>query len=254
MESSVIQVEGLGKYYQLGERGYQYRSFREVLADLFRRPFQKPIGGQVDESLWALRNLSFDVQAGEILGVIGKNGAGKSTLLKLLSRVTTPTEGSIRLKGRVGSLLEIGTGFHHELTGKENVFLNGSILGMKKKEIREKYDEIVNFSELHDFMNTPIKRFSTGMYLRLAFSVAAHLDTEILFLDEVLSVGDVQFQKKCFQKMKDICQQGRTIILVSHNLEVVASLCERIMWLEEGKIRKCETAQSVLCEYKSAYT
>ena len=188
------------------------------------------------QEFWALKDVSFEVKQGEVVGLIGRNGAGKSTLLKILTRITEPTEGQAQIRGRVGSLLEVGSGFHPELTGRENVYLNGAILGMKKREIDTKFDEIVAFAEVEEFINTPVKHYSSGMYMRLAFSVAAHLETEVLLVDEVLAVGDMRFQKKCLNKMQDIGKHGRTVLFVSHNMPAIANLCQRAILLDQGKI------------------
>jgi lipopolysaccharide transport system ATP-binding protein len=203
----------------------------------------------VDEDFWALKDVSFEVKKGEVIGIIGRNGAGKSTLLKILSRITSPTEGEVDIYGRVGSLLEVGTGFHPELTGRENIFLSGSILGMRKREIEEKFDEIVKFAEIEKFIETPVKRYSSGMYVRLAFAVAAHLDPEILVVDEVLAVGDVQFQKKCLAKMGDVAQKGRTVLFVSHNMAAIQALCQRGILLESGKIGYSGEVSAVIDHY-----
>ena len=208
-----------------------------------------PASSLRDDEMWALRDVSFEVKQGEILGIIGRNGAGKSTLLKILSRVTVPTSGEVRVKGRIASLLEVGTGFHPELTGRENIFLNGAILGMTKGEIKKKFDEIVAFSEVEKFIDTPVKRYSSGMYVRLAFAVAAHLDPEILIIDEVLAVGDASFQKKCLGKMGEVAKGGRTVLFVSHNLTVIASLCQRSLLLQEGFKTKEGATQQVLAAY-----
>src|SRR3989454_186577 len=241
--SVVIRAEGLSKQYRIGAPRAPYETPREsltrALAAPFRRP-SEPLGGArgpASDCFWALRDVSFEVRQGEALGVIGRNGAGKSTLLKILSRITEPTTGSVVLDGRVGSLLEVGTGFHSELTGRENVFLNGAILGMRKAEIQQKFDEIVSFAEVERFLDTPVKHYSTGMYLRLAFAVAAHLEPEIILVDEVLAVGDAAFQKKCLGKMGDITEQGRTGLFVSHNMGAVASLCQTGLVLDAGRIR-----------------
>jgi len=202
-----------------------------------------------DDRFWALRDISFEGKRGEILGIIGRNGAGKSTLLKILSKVTTPTRGQIKIKGRVASLLEVGTGFHPELTGRENIFLNGAILGMSKAEIKKKFDEIVAFAEVEKFIDTPVKRYSSGMYVRLAFAVAAHLEPEILVVDEVLAVGDAAFQKKCLWKMGDVAREGRTVLFVSHNMGAIASLCGRGVLLHEGEIKKISETSSVISDY-----
>ena len=208
-------------------------------------------GGQA-EAIWALKDVSFEVKQGEVLGLIGRNGAGKSTVLKILSRVTAPTHGEVRVKGRIASLLEVGTGFHPELTGRENIYLNGAILGMTKSEIRGKFDEIVAFSDLEQFIDTPVKRYSSGMYVRLAFAVAAHLEPEILIVDEVLAVGDAAFQKKCQGKMKDAAGEGRTILFVSHNMEAVRGLCQRGIWLKDGRLHKDGTADEIVESYFSS--
>ena len=200
-------------------------------------------------TFWALKDISFSVQPGEVLGIIGRNGAGKTTLLKILTRITEPTSGTAIINGRVASLLEVGTGFHPELTGRENIFLNGSILGMKKDEIVRKFDEIVDFAEIHQFIDTPVKRYSSGMYVRLAFAVAAHLDPEILLIDEVLAVGDVEFQKKCLGKMKDVAGQGRTVLFVSHNMTAIKNLCKRVLLVDKGKITEDGTADGVVARY-----
>ncbi|MGH9740597.1 MAG: ABC transporter ATP-binding protein [Candidatus Acidiferrales bacterium] len=232
MSQPVILVNNLSKRYRIGERE-RYSALRDVLA----RPFSslsRRKEGQKRADLWALKDLSFEVREGEVLGLIGRNGAGKSTLLKILSRITKPTEGSAEIRGRVGSLLEVGTGFHPELTGRENVFLNGAILGMSKREIERKFDEIVAFAEVERFLDTPLKYYSSGMQVRLAFAVAAHLEPEILLIDEVLAVGDIQFQKKCLGKMGDVARQGRTVIFVSHNMAAVNALCLRCIVMKQG--------------------
>jgi lipopolysaccharide transport system ATP-binding protein len=245
MTNHSLRVEDLGKQYHIGGSQKTYDRIGYQLADFFASPFRrfgKLIRGQalsaseLDETIWALRDISFEVKHGEVIGIIGGNGAGKSTLLKILSRITEPTEGIADIYGRVGSLLEVGTGFHPELTGGENVYLNGAILGMTKKEIDRKFDEIVGFAEIEKFINTPVKFYSSGMYVRLAFSVAAHLDPEILLVDEVLAVGDVAFQKKCLGKMEDVARTGRTVLFVSHNMAVIQTLCERGICLQNGKM------------------
>jgi lipopolysaccharide transport system ATP-binding protein len=245
--TAAISVDQLSKRFRItATRGarYQYRTLRESVADgltaagrrvsrLFGR--RRTDGGAAE--FWALRDVSFRVEPGEVLGIIGHNGAGKSTALKILSRITKPTAGEVRLRGRVGSLLEVGTGFHPELTGRENVYLNGSILGMSRREVQRKFDEIVQFAEVERFLDTPVKRYSSGMYVRLAFAVAAHLEPEILIVDEVLAVGDMTFQKKCLGKMNDVSRHGRTILFVSHNMLAVKSLCTRAILLEQGRVR-----------------
>src|SRR5918993_2689123 len=240
MEPVVVSVEGVSKRYRIGALPAGYDSLREVLSRaVVARVRRLRRGGEADgdpTTLWALRDVSLEVRRGEILGVVGRNGAGKSTLLKILSRITRPSTGSVEISGRVGSLLEVGTGFHPDLTGRENIFLNGAILGMRKAEIKEKFDEIVAFSELERFVETPVKFYSSGMYVRLAFSVAAHLEPEILIMDEVLAVGDAAFQQKCLDKMHAIRQHGRTIFFVSHNMPAVTRLCRRVVLLHEGRI------------------
>lgn len=237
----VIRANNMSKQYVLGSR--QPYSFREMLSGMFQRE---------DESkriLWALRDVSFSVDEGETLGLIGHNGAGKSTLLKILSRITKPTSGTAAIRGRVGSLLEIGTGFHSELSGRENIYLNGAILGMKRAEIEKKFDEIVAFSEIEAFLDTPVKHYSTGMYMRLAFSVAAHLDPEVLIVDEVLAVGDVGFQKKCLRKMRSVGESGRTVIFVSHDMQSITRLCRRVIWLKDGELKSDGEAKHIVGEY-----
>jgi lipopolysaccharide transport system ATP-binding protein len=238
-DAPVVTVEGLRKYYRLGERE-PYRALRDVLTDTVTAPVRLVREGRRRkpgaEGIWALDDVSFALEQGEVLGLIGANGAGKSTLLKVLSRITAPTEGRAVIRGRVGSLLEVGTGFHPELTGRENVYLNGAILGMRKAEIDRRFDEIVEFSGIGRFLDTPVKRFSSGMQVRLAFSVAAHLEPEILLVDEVLAVGDAEFQRKCLGKMQDVTRHGRTVVFVSHNLAAVRSLCSRAILLEKGRL------------------
>jgi lipopolysaccharide transport system ATP-binding protein len=234
-----IEVRSVSKSFRIGEARQRHNTLRDVLAALPRAALQgaRRFGRRAAaEEFWALRDISFDVKAGEVLGVIGRNGAGKSTLLKILSRITEPTAGEIILRGRVGSLLEVGTGFHTELTGRENIFLSGAILGMREGEITRKFDEIVEFAEVERFIDTPVKHYSSGMYLRLAFAVAAYLEPEILLVDEVLAVGDAQFQRKCLGKMRDVAQHGRTVLFVSHNTSAVERLCQRAIWLEGGKL------------------
>ncbi len=242
--STVIKAENLGKKYIIGhqkQRGGD--SLRDAMTHTARGIWQRmrhplsPNRESIDlEELWALKDVNFEVQQGERVGIIGANGAGKSTLLKVLSRITEPTTGRVRIKGRVSSLLEVGTGFHLELTGRENIFLNGAILGMTRQEVKRKFDEIIAFAELEKFLDTPVKRYSSGMYVRLAFAVAAHLEPEILIVDEVLAVGDASFQKKCLGKMENVAKQGRTILFVSHNMIAIQSLCRRTIWLDNGKI------------------
>jgi lipopolysaccharide transport system ATP-binding protein len=242
-QGPAIRVDGLGKRYRktLGGNRVPYQTLRESIMNAVTSPVRKLRRGSDDgdrrpQLFWALRDVSFDVAPGEAIGIIGRNGAGKTTLLKLLARITEPTEGSAEIYGRVGSLLEVGTGFHQELTGRENVYLNGAILGMTRREIESKFDEIVAFAEVEEFMDTQVKHFSSGMYMRLAFSVAAHLEPEILLIDEVLAVGDVAFQAKCLGKMSEVTQGGRTILFVSHNMGAINSLCDKAVWIEKGKI------------------
>jgi len=246
MTKPAIEVEHLAKRYQIGgHRELQYKTIRDTLASLVRRGETR----SVRETIWALDDVTFSINAGEAIGIIGRNGAGKSTLLKVLSRITEPTRGHARLHGRVGSLLEVGTGFHPELTGRENIFLNGAILGMGKAEIARKLDEIVAFSEIAQFLDTPVKRYSSGMYVRLAFAVAAHLDADILIVDEVLAVGDASFQRKCLKKMEDIGQHGRTVLFVSHNLASITRLCSRAILLEKGHVERDGAAHEVVRFY-----
>ena len=230
MEDIAIKIEGIGKKYSVGKE--KDGSLRGTLNKLFKKNTTS------DEDFWALKNVSFEVKKGEAIGIIGKNGAGKSTLLKILSQITKPTEGVIEINGRVASLLEVGTGFHPELTGRENIFLNGTILGMSRKEVKAKFHEIVEFSGVEKFIDTPVKHYSSGMYVRLAFAVAAHLEPEILIIDEVLAVGDAEFQKKCLGKMEDIANQGRTVLFVSHNMGAIKSLCTGAVLIENGRITK----------------
>lgn len=239
---TAIQVENISKMYTLGST---HATLRESLASLFGKK-------KTDEhSFWALKGVNFTVMAGESIGIIGKNGAGKSTLLKILSRITLPTEGRVTIHGAVASLLEVGTGFHPELTGRENIYLNGSILGMARAEIQEKFDEIVAFSGIERFLDTPVKRYSSGMYVRLAFAVAAHLEPEVLIVDEVLSVGDAEFQKKCLGKMGDVTSSGRTVLFVSHNMEAVRKMCSRTVWLENGEVKMIGPSSEVIDAYLS---
>jgi lipopolysaccharide transport system ATP-binding protein len=239
MTGIAIQAQGLGKKYRIGQQE-PYDTLRETIHRVVRAPFRRlASNGSRDresESIWALKDVSFDLQHGEVLGIIGRNGAGKSTLLKILSRITEPSKGRVAIRGRVGSLLEVGTGFHPELTGRENIFLNGAILGMGKLEITSKFDEIVDFAEVEKFLDTPVKYYSSGMYLRLAFAIAAHLEPEILIVDEVLAVGDVAFQKKCLGKMHEVRRGGRTVLFVSHNMAAVENLCQRGLVLHQGKV------------------
>ncbi len=254
MDEPLIRVEGIGKRYKIGLRQRKTDSFREAVVEALRSPFRRlqrlrhPSAGGED-TFWALKDINFEVRQGEVVGIIGRNGAGKSTLLKILSRITEPTVGRVTIHGRVGSLLEVGTGFHPELTGRENVYLNGAILGMHRGEIESKFDEIVEFSGVERFLDTPVKRYSSGMRVRLGFAVAAHLDPEILIVDEVLAVGDVQFQKKCLGKMQNVASSGRTVLFVSHNMAAIRNLCSRAILLRTGEIgTEGETAE-VVSEY-----
>jgi lipopolysaccharide transport system ATP-binding protein len=255
MSDTVIRVENLGKKYIIGHQQQErYTALRDVITNKV-----KSLGSLINpkaknenpafEEFWALKDVSFDIKQGDRVGIIGRNGAGKSTLLKILSRITEPTKGSIKIKGRVASLLEVGTGFHPELTGRENIFLNGAILGMGKEEIKRKFDEIVAFAEVEKFLDTPVKRYSSGMYVRLAFAVAAHLEPEILIVDEVLAVGDAQFQKKCLGKMEDVAEEGRTIIFVSHNMGVIQELVEEGMWLNQGRLNFNGNIKDAISKY-----
>jgi lipopolysaccharide transport system ATP-binding protein len=255
--TTVISVENLSKAYRLGQIGTGTFTYDLALwwARLRGKPNPLMRIGETDQSnrdgetLWALKDVSFTVEQGEVLGIIGRNGAGKSTLLKILSRVTAPTSGRIKVKGRVASLLEVGTGFHPELTGRENIYLNGALLGMSRREIDRKFDEIVDFAEVEKFIETPVKRYSSGMYVRLAFAVAAHLEPEILVVDEVLAVGDLEFQKKCLGKMGKVAESGRTVLFVSHNMVAVQELCERCLWLHSGQQRSIGKALDIIHAY-----
>jgi lipopolysaccharide transport system ATP-binding protein len=273
---AIITVEGLGKRYRLGagQSTERYTALRDVISEKAAGFFkklkpEKPKAGNgsnvnVSEAqrpsvsragradFWALKDVSFEVKQGEVLGIIGRNGAGKSTLLKILSRITEPTEGRIKIKGRVASLLEVGTGFHPELTGRENIFLNGAILGMHRHEIRAKFDEIVAFAEVEKFLDTPVKRYSSGMYVRLAFAVAAHLEPEILIIDEVLAVGDAEFQKKCLGKMRDVASGRRTVLFVSHQLAQIRRLCDTAVWVDAGRVLASGQAPLALAKYEAA--
>ncbi len=254
----IISIENLSKQYHIGTK-LPYKTFRETLMNVITSParlFCHPIPSVLrstqpleDGYIWALKDVSFEVKEGEILGIIGRNGAGKTTLLKILSRVTEPTDGEVKIRGRVGSLLEVGTGFHPELTGRENVFLNGAILGMRKEEIKKKFDEIVAFAEVEKLLDTPVKRYSSGMYVRLAFAVAAHLEPEILVVDEVLAVGDSQFQKKCLGKMGKVAKEGRTVLFVSHNMPMIRFLCRSAILLNKGTLIECDRTDNVIEKY-----
>ncbi|MBK7600433.1 MAG: ABC transporter ATP-binding protein [Acidobacteria bacterium] len=235
--SSIISARGLSKLYHLGAPQHRYKMLREAIMEAFRAPFRRHGANQSDpHEIWALRDVSFEVRPGEVIGIIGRNGAGKSTLLKILSQITEPTIGEVDLFGRVGSLLEVGMGFHGELSGRDNIFLSAAILGMRRNEIIGRFDEIVAFSEMERFLDTPVKFYSSGMFMRLAFAVAAHLQPEILIVDEVLAVGDLEFQKKCLGKMEDVAKEGRTVIFVSHNMAAVRTLCRRGIYLDQGRV------------------
>jgi lipopolysaccharide transport system ATP-binding protein len=259
LSAPVISVENISKAYRLGVAAAQ-ESFREKLAGLLREPLRRLRAGGEDwsreeDTHWALRDVSFQVNRGDCVALVGRNGAGKSTMLKILSRITEPTEGCVRLRGRVASLLEVGTGFHPELTGRENIFLNGAILGMKREEIRRKFDQIVEFSEIGRFLDTPVKRYSSGMYVRLAFAVAAHLDPEVLIVDEVLAVGDAQFQAKCLGKMQDVAgSEGRTVLFVSHNMGAVRRLCKTAVYLQGGRVAMVGPTDQIVDAYLEATT
>jgi lipopolysaccharide transport system ATP-binding protein len=272
MSDTVISVENVGKRYTLSHKSERYTTLRDVIARQAAAPF-KAIGKRIRgpagsngshshhsssphsknsvENFWALKNVSFEVKQGDVVGMIGRNGAGKSTMLKILSRITEPTEGRIRIRGRVASLLEVGTGFHPELTGRENVYLNGAILGMSRAETKAKFDEIVAFAEVERFLDTPVKRYSSGMYVRLAFAVAAHLEPEILIVDEVLAVGDTEFQKKCLGKIHDVATGGRTVLFVSHNMQAVRNLCQRAMLLSQGQLVLHADVDECIAAYES---
>jgi len=255
MSNIVIRVQEISKQYELGVAKQRHDTLRDHVAASFKTLFhfngRRSSANHNETKFWALKDVSFEVKPGEVIGFIGRNGAGKSTLLKILSRITEPTSGSADISGRVASLLEVGTGFHSELTGRENIYLNGSILGIKKAEIDRKFDEIVAFSEIEKFIDTPVKRYSSGMYVRLAFAVAAHLEPEVLIIDEVLAVGDVAFQKKCLGKMKDVSQTGRTVLFVSHNLDAIQRLCSRAILLESGKLAQDGKSGFVIERYIS---
>ncbi|NER00344.1 MAG: ABC transporter ATP-binding protein [Cyanothece sp. SIO2G6] len=258
MSDTIIRVENLGKKYIIGhqQQKEKYTTLRDVVANgvkglTHRFSPKSKVQNPESEEFWALKDVSFEIKQGDRVGIIGRNGAGKSTLLKILSRITEPTTGRIQIKGRVASLLEVGTGFHPELTGRENIYLNGAILGMGKHEIRRKFDEIVAFAEVEKFLDTPVKRYSSGMYVRLAFAVAAHLEPEILVVDEVLAVGDAQFQKKCLGKMEDVGKEGRTVLFVSHNMGTINQLCKDAIWLNQGQLIAFQETSKIISKYLS---
>ena len=260
MNECVIRVEGLGKRYRIGARMESYRTLRDSMSRVVRAPWRVASRAMAGRPLrtprpefWALRGVDFEVNRGHTLGIIGRNGAGKSTLLKLLSRITEPTEGEIHIRGRIASLLEVGTGFHPELSGRENVFLNGAILGMSRSEVARKFDEIVAFAEVEDFIDTQVKYYSSGMYMRLAFSVAAHLEPEILIVDEVLAVGDAAFQQKCLGKMGEVSALGRTVLFVSHNISAVRTLCDTTILIERGQVTYMGATEEAIRAYELSY-
>jgi lipopolysaccharide transport system ATP-binding protein len=249
----IIKVQNVGKQYRIGARQQEHSTLREAMSGALRAPLKRLRRGRVEaDMIWALQDVSFEVSPGEVVGIIGRNGAGKSTLLKILSRITEPTTGRAELYGRIGSLLEVGTGFHPELTGRENIFLNGAVLGMKRSEIARKFDEIVAFAETERFLDTAVKHYSSGMYMRLAFAVAAHLEPEILLVDEVLAVGDAEFQAKCLGKMGAVASEGRTVLFISHNMAAVQTLCKRVIWLQQGKILEEGQTDKVVKNYLGA--
>lgn len=258
MRESAIRAEGLSKLYHVGRRRESYRTLRDAVADAFKAPLRSirnrslAAGDAGSDTIWALKDVSFTIRRGEVVGVIGRNGAGKSTLLKILSRITEPTEGFADIHGRIGSLLEVGTGFHPELTGRENIYLNGAILGMRRAEIAGRFDEIVAFAEVDAFIDTPVKHYSSGMYLRLAFAVAAHLEPEILLVDEVLAVGDAAFRKKCLGKMGEVAGGGRTVLFVSHDMAAVEGICQNAFLLEKGRLARVGPAREVVGAYLSS--
>ena len=249
MSSIALRIQNISKKYRIGT--VRHDTLRDQIAHIASSSFQRTRNSKVPSSeIWALEDVSFDVHHGEIVGIIGHNGAGKSTLLKILSRITIPTSGRVEIFGKVGSLLEVGTGFHPELTGRENIYLNGAILGMHRTEIESKFDEIVAFSEIEKFLDTPVKRYSSGMYVRLAFAVAAHLEPEIMLVDEVLAVGDIDFQKKCLGKMSEVADSGRTVLLVSHNMASINKLSDLVCWIDKGKLRNFGASEEVIDNYK----
>jgi lipopolysaccharide transport system ATP-binding protein len=259
MSDIAIRAENLSKIYKIGEYQGNYKTLGDVIVKIFSAPihqlFRNPQSSNPNpqpDTIWALKDVSFEVKRGEVVGIIGRNGAGKTTLLKVLSRITEPTKGQAEIRGRVGSLLEVGTGFHPELTGRENIYLNGAILGMKKDELNRKFDEIIAFAEIEKFIDTPVKRYSSGMYVRLAFAVAAHLEPEILLVDEVLAVGDAAFQRKCLGKMGDVAKEGRTVLFVSHNVGAVRRLCEKTIWIDNGRVVAYGNTDSTVDKYLSS--
>lgn len=251
--NSIIKVEGLSKQYRIGTTN-TYSTLRDAVSGAVKAPLRRLLrnGNNEANTIWALKDVSFEIQPGEVVGIIGRNGAGKSTLLKILSRITEPTAGRLELYGRTASLLEVGTGFHPELTGRENTYLNGAILGMPRSEIKQKFDEIVAFAEIEKFIDTPVKFYSSGMYVRLAFAVAAHLEPDVLVLDEVLAVGDTAFQQKCLGKMRDVSSHGRTVLLVSHSMAAVGQLCKTTIWLDEGRVLAFGPSETVIQSYLNA--
>jgi lipopolysaccharide transport system ATP-binding protein len=259
MSNIAIRVENLGKLYRIGGKQERYYTLRDTIVDAVSAPFRRIRGllrgesaSDLNEEIWALKDVSFEIKHGEVVGIIGRNGAGKSTLLKILSRITEPTTGYADVYGRIGALLEVGTGFHPELTGRENIYLNGAILGMSRAEINRKFDEIVDFAGVERFIDTPVKHYSSGMGLRLGFAVAAHLEPEILVVDEVLAVGDAEFQKKCLGKMQDVASEGRTVLLVSHNLSQLRRLCSQCIWLADGVLKNQSDTHEVISTYESS--
>jgi lipopolysaccharide transport system ATP-binding protein len=246
---TTVVAEGLSKQYRIGEYRAGYQTLRDTISHGVRRALRLEHVDHSSESIWALKDVSFTVEEGEVVGFIGRNGAGKSTLLKILTRITPPTEGTASIRGRVGSILEVGTGFHPELTGRENTYLNGAILGMKRREIQSKFDEIVEFSGIGKFIDTPVKRYSSGMYVRLAFAVAAHLDPEVLIIDEVLAVGDYEFQQRCMGRIEDISGSGRTVLFVSHDMQAITRLCNRAYWLHDGRVNAEGASEDVVSTY-----
>ncbi len=259
MNDTAIKLKGIGKKYRIRHQRPRYATLRDAIAEKISNIF-RPIRSDLDagaavEDFWALKDISFEIKRGEVVGIIGRNGSGKSTLLKILSRITEPTKGRVEIDGRVASLLEVGTGFHPELTGRENIYLNGAVMGMSRAEITRKFDEIVNFAEVEKFLDTPVKHFSSGMYVRLAFAVAAHLEPEILIIDEVLAVGDAEFQKKSLGKMDEVSRRdGRTVLFISHNMGVISSLCHSAIWIDAGVIRRRGVTRDVIGEYLSQGT